>query len=353
MAAGAAARLRRHRERRRHPGARAAPARRRGGAGHRRRQHAAGRRAGLGLPRRAVRAAAAAVQPGLRRRAGAPARACVRRLRRAATSTWCTTTSRRPGWPRSPRSAPTRRPCCTPCTGTSPSTPSCTARSTAATGSGSTASPPPSSPGRPQALRDHAVGHVHLATPLADGADRDAPVDKGDYVVVLGRITPGKGQDLGARLAHEAGFDLVLAGPVGPYQQPATWPPLARPGDRAEPRRAVLARAGRPARGRRPGALGRHGGRPRRATTCVAGARAALFPLRWEEPGGTVVVESLALGTPVVGHRPRLPARADRARPHRPAHRPTRTTWPTWCTPPTRSTRPSAAGRRLAASRRP
>jgi glycosyltransferase involved in cell wall biosynthesis len=33
----------------------------------------------------------------------------------------------------------------------------------------------------------------------------------------------------------------------------------------------------------------------------VARARAALFPLRWEEPGGTAVVESLALGTPVIG----------------------------------------------------
>ncbi len=32
----------------------------------------------------------------------------------------------------------------------------------------------------------------------------------------------------------------------------------------------------------------------------LAGARATLFPLRWEEPGGTAVVESLALGTPVV-----------------------------------------------------
>jgi glycosyltransferase involved in cell wall biosynthesis len=32
----------------------------------------------------------------------------------------------------------------------------------------------------------------------------------------------------------------------------------------------------------------------------VATARASLFPLRWEEPGGTAVVESLALGTPVV-----------------------------------------------------
>jgi glycosyltransferase involved in cell wall biosynthesis len=33
----------------------------------------------------------------------------------------------------------------------------------------------------------------------------------------------------------------------------------------------------------------------------VATARASLFPLRWEEPGGTAVVESLALGTPVIG----------------------------------------------------
>ncbi|MET8066998.1 glycosyltransferase, partial [Micromonospora sp. NPDC005313] len=32
----------------------------------------------------------------------------------------------------------------------------------------------------------------------------------------------------------------------------------------------------------------------------VASARASLFPLRWEEPGGTAVVESLSLGTPVV-----------------------------------------------------
>jgi glycosyltransferase involved in cell wall biosynthesis len=33
----------------------------------------------------------------------------------------------------------------------------------------------------------------------------------------------------------------------------------------------------------------------------VASARAALFPLQWEEPGGTAIVEALALGTPAVG----------------------------------------------------
>jgi hypothetical protein len=41
------------------------------------------------------------------------------------------------------------------------------------------------------------------------------------HAVVTGRITPGKGQHLAARLARECGFDLVLAGPVGPYRQPA------------------------------------------------------------------------------------------------------------------------------------
>jgi glycosyltransferase involved in cell wall biosynthesis len=35
----------------------------------------------------------------------------------------------------------------------------------------------------------------------------------------------------------------------------------------------------------------------------VATARVSLTPIDWEEPGGTAVVESLALGTPVVGFR--------------------------------------------------
>jgi glycosyltransferase involved in cell wall biosynthesis len=33
----------------------------------------------------------------------------------------------------------------------------------------------------------------------------------------------------------------------------------------------------------------------------VASARVALFPLQWEEPGGTAIVGALALGTPTVG----------------------------------------------------
>ncbi|MDW3847871.1 glycosyltransferase [Micromonospora sp. BRA006-A] len=150
----------------------------------------------------------------------------------------------------------------------------------------------------PEALRAHAVGHVHLSTPLAVDADRHAPVAKGDHVVILGRINPGKGQDLGARLAQEAGFRLVLAGPVGPYHRPED---LAAAGDEARQNPDVRFFHDQVAPyvdGDRVRWVGTVAGRDR--DDLVASARASLFPLRWEEPGGTAVVESLSLGTPVV-----------------------------------------------------
>ena len=153
----------------------------------------------------------------------------------------------------------------------------------------------------PEALRAHSVGHVHLATPLAEGADRRPVADKGGHVVVLGRINPGKGQDLAARLAHTAGFDLILAGPVGPYHRPADLaaadadPAAAQNPDVRFWREHVAPHVD----GDRVRWIGTVTGRER--DDLVATARAALFPLRWEEPGGTAVVESLALGTPVIG----------------------------------------------------
>jgi glycosyltransferase involved in cell wall biosynthesis len=150
----------------------------------------------------------------------------------------------------------------------------------------------------PQALRDHALGHVHLATPLA--ARPPAPAEKAGHTVILGRITPGKGQDLGARLAQEAGFDLVLAGPVGPYRTPEAL--AAADGDPVAALnpdvRYWRERVARYVDGVRVRWIGTVVGRQR--DEMVASARASLFPLQWEEPGGTAVVESLALGTPVV-----------------------------------------------------
>ena len=98
----------------------------------------------------------------------------------------------------------------------------------------------------PKALRRHSMGHVHLATPLAVDADRRPPVEKAGHAVVMGRITPGKGQHLAARLAHECGFDLVLAGPVGPHRQPTDLTAAARCRGR-QPGRPLLGRRGAPA----------------------------------------------------------------------------------------------------------
>ncbi|WP_433834044.1 glycosyltransferase [Actinoplanes sp. CA-015351] len=151
----------------------------------------------------------------------------------------------------------------------------------------------------PKALRDHAIGHVHLATPLA--AEPPIEVSKEGYALVLGRINPGKGQDLAARLAHQHGFDLVLAGPVGPYQSmeelaaAESDPAAALNPDVRFWRDKVAPHVD----GVRVRWIGTATGRER--DLLVARARVALFPLRWEEPGGTAVVESLALGTPVVG----------------------------------------------------
>jgi glycosyltransferase involved in cell wall biosynthesis len=143
----------------------------------------------------------------------------------------------------------------------------------------------------PAALRAHAVGHVHLATPLA--------VDKESYAVVLGRINPGKGQDLAARLAHEAGFDLVLAGPVGPYHRPEELAAAGPAADQNPDVRFWREQVAPHVDGDRVRWVGTVTGQDR--DDLVAKARVALFPLRWEEPGGTAVVESLALGTPVIG----------------------------------------------------
>ncbi|GAB3937203.1 hypothetical protein GCM10027614_15010 [Micromonospora vulcania] len=139
---------------------------------------------------------------------------------------------------------------------------------------------------------------MHLSTPLAVDADRRARPEKGEHLLILGRINPGKGQDVGVRLAHRVGVPLVLAGPVGPYHRPAD---LVAAGDEARQNpdvRFFLDEVAPHVDGELVRWVGTVAGQER--DDLLASARASLFPLRWEEPGGTAVVESLALGTPVV-----------------------------------------------------
>lgn len=150
----------------------------------------------------------------------------------------------------------------------------------------------------PRALRGLSVGHVHLATPLAVDADRRPGVRKRDHLVVLGRVTRYKGQDVAARVGHRTGRDVVLAGPVGPCHRvcdvagaDADNPDVRYWQEDVEP----LVDGGRVRW------VGTVAGAER--DDLVATAAAALFPIDWDEPGGTAVVEALALGTPVVGYR--------------------------------------------------
>ena len=267
----------------------------------------------------------------------------VRALHPATTSTWCTTMWRRSGWPPWPRWARTPRRRCTPCTGTWRSTRSSTATWTAATGSGSTASPPRSWPAPRRRCAAHSVGHVHLSTPLAVDADRAPLADKGDYVIILGRINPGKGQDLGARLAQQVGRPAG-AGRAGRAVPPAGGPGRGRRRGAAEPRRAVLLRPRRAARRRRPGPLGRHrrrAGARRPARRCPRLAVPAALGGARRHRRGRVPGPGYAGGRPPPGAA--CPSSSSTGAPD--CSPPTRRSWASWCWPPACSTRTSAAGR--------
>lgn len=155
----------------------------------------------------------------------------------------------------------------------------------------------------PAALRARSLGPVHLATPLAEGADRNPLPVKDRHVVVLGRITPSKGQHIAVRVARRLGRPLILAGPVGAHHdQESLDSALTDSGRLTNPDMRYWCDAIAPhvdgTQVRWVGTI--HGSRLQHL---LATARAALFPITWDEPGGTAVTESLALGCPVVGFR--------------------------------------------------
>lgn len=125
------------------------------------------------------------------------------------------------------------------------------------------------------------AGTVHNALRVDDWPFQPA---KEEYALFLGRFHPHKAPHLALEAAHAADLPLVLAGKC------------AEPAEKEYFEREV-----RPRMTARDQMVGVADATAKRAL--LANARCLLFPIRWEEPFGMVMIEAMACGTPVVALR--------------------------------------------------
>jgi glycosyltransferase involved in cell wall biosynthesis len=123
-------------------------------------------------------------------------------------------------------------------------------------------------------------------TTVHNGVDTDYftpdPGRSGGYVAFLGRLSPDKGVDTAIRVARAAGVPLRIGGNL-PESREA---------------QAAFEAEIRPALGDGVEWLGELDDEQKR--DLLRRADALLFPIRWREPFGLVMAESLACGTPVI-----------------------------------------------------
>jgi glycosyltransferase involved in cell wall biosynthesis len=133
------------------------------------------------------------------------------------------------------------------------------------------------------AQRRPATAPLNFVATVYNGIDTQQyqPRPKGGYLLNLGRISPEKGTHLAIEVARRAGWPLVIAAKIDPYDR-AYYEECVRPHIDGE--QVVF--------------VGEVGGQ--RKADLLAGAEALLHPVQWPEPFGLVMAEAMASGTPVL-----------------------------------------------------